>query len=645
MGNPFLSSKTFINLTLFIKYPIPKTMRPWSKPQQASARQKKQPPRRYDRFRLINGNHDYQKAVPEGAVEYTVRLRKGGKLAYFNYDLAKEMGLIARDHPQKMNHKLSQTVLNTFGIQIINEYDVMHHTLIPQKTIKPNRYMATRYLQLQHPGKTGRTSGDGRSIWNGQISYRGTTWDVSSCGTGATCLSPAAAIHKKFFQTGDPFVNYGCGYAELDDGISAALLSEIFYRNGITTERTLAVIEYPKGFAINIRAGTNLLRPSHLFRYLKQGDLEGLRAAVDYYSDRQVSNGHWPKQLSQKKRYAYLAEYIAKRFAQATARFESDYLFVWLDWDGDNILMDGGIIDYGSVRQFGLYHHEYRFDDTDRWSTTIPEQKRKARYIVQTFIQMSDYLASRQKKPIQHFTRHKLLKVFDQEFEQNLYRHLLYKIGFNKSHRDYLLKEHPGLIKKFKTTFSYFEKAKAKRGPHKVLDGHTWDAIYCMRDILRELPAHLFEKDTIMSPKEFMGTMASSYASKRDRMLPETKIRKIHEFQKRYRALVQQTARSFKTTERKILLELGMRSSIINQYDRITGNSIIEVTNKVLRERKKLSFDEMQKVFQDFIHYQKMRPEPGAKKDMKSPNVLEERRSQQVMNKIIGLVRENRESL
>lgn len=620
-------------------------MKPMSKPQRAPERQGKQDPRRYDRFRLINGNHDFQKAVPQGAVKYSVRLRKGGKLAYFNYDLAKEMGLISGDHPQKMNHKLSQTVLDTFGIQIINEYDVIHQTPIPKKHIKPNQYMATRYLQLQHPGKIGLTSGDGRSIWNGQISYRGTTWDVSSCGTGATCLSPATAIEKKFFKTGDPAANYGCGYSALWEGISAALMSEIFHRNGIATERTLAVIEYPNGNSINVRTGTNLLRPSHLFRYLKQGDLEGLRTAVDYYIDRQVSNGHWPKQCSRKKSYEYLPEYMARCFAQATARFESDYLFVWLDWDGDNILMDGGIIDYGSVRQFGLYHHEYRYDDADRWSTTIPEQKLKARYTVQTFIQLSDFLVRGQKRPIQKFRRHPLLKVFDQEFEHHLCRHLLYKIGLNESHREYLFNEQQDLIKKFKGVFSYFEKAKSQRGAYNTEDGRTWDAIYCMRDILRELPMHLFEKEAIMTPKVFMETIASSYANKRDRALNEAKIRKIREFQKRYLALVQQTAKTFKKTERQILLELGMRSSIINQYDRITGESILWVTEKVLRERKKLSFDGIQKVMHDFIHYQKMQPEPEKKQDMTKLNSVENQRSRKVMNKIVGLVREHRESL
>jgi len=91
-----------------------------------------------------------------------------------------------------------------------------------------------------------------------------------------------------------------------------------------------------------------------------------------------------------------------------------------------------------------------------------------------------------------------------------------------------------------------------------------------------------------------------------------------------------------------LLLEF---KNIINQYDRITGDSILEVTTNVLRERKSLSFDEFQKLLQDFIHYQKMRPDPDTKKEIKTLNSVEERRSQRVMDKIIGLVREHRESL
>jgi len=120
-------------------------------------------------------------------------------------------------------------------------------------------YMATRYLQLQHPGRLGMTSGDGRSIWNGRIRHRGTTWDVSSCGTGVTRLCPATAETQLFFPTGNARTDYGCGTAALAEGINAALMSEVFHRNGIATERVLAVLALPSGLAINVRAAPRLL--------------------------------------------------------------------------------------------------------------------------------------------------------------------------------------------------------------------------------------------------------------------------------------------------------------------------------------------------------------------------------------------------
>ena len=57
---------------------------------------------------------------------------------------------------------------------------------------------------------------------------------------------------------------------------------------------------------------------------------------------------------------------LSKDFAEFAAKLEMDYIFAWLDWDGDNVLADAGIIDYGSVRQFGLRHDQYRYDDVER---------------------------------------------------------------------------------------------------------------------------------------------------------------------------------------------------------------------------------------------------------------------------------------
>ena len=84
---------------------------------------------------------------------------------------------------------------------------------------------------------------------------------------------------------------------------------------------------------------------------------------------------------------------------------------------------------------------------------------------------------------------------------------------------------------------------------------------------------------------------------------------------------------------------------MINQYDRITGNSILKVTEKVLKERKRLSFDDMHQVIQDFIHSQKLQPDPDRTVYRKNVNAVEARQSQRVITKLMGLVRDNRESL
>jgi enamine deaminase RidA (YjgF/YER057c/UK114 family)/uncharacterized protein YdiU (UPF0061 family) len=384
---------------------------------------------RYPRFRRIDGTHPWKRRVAGGFVDYHARRRRDGEVAFFNFALAKEMGLISASHPERLNPALSRAILDTFGLQILNEWDYLHRTRVPARDRLPNTYMATRYLQLQHPGRRGTTSGDGRSVWNGTITHGGVTWDMSSCGVGVTRLCPATAKQGRFFRTGSRTASYGCGTAALGEGISAALLSETFHRNGIATERVLAVIALSNGYAINVRAGRNLLRPSHFFAPLKQNDLGRLRAAIDVFAERQIQNGDWPKLSPGAARHRHLAEAAAVSFARAAATFESEYVFCWLDWDGDNVLADGGIIDYGSVRQFGLYHREYRFDDSDRWSTTIPEQRTKARAIVQGFAQIRAFLLEGVKRPLGEFAHDPALARFDREFADTKQRLLLRKLG------------------------------------------------------------------------------------------------------------------------------------------------------------------------------------------------------------------------
>ena len=558
----------------------------------------------YESFDAIDGSHSYRDAVPNGCLDYRVRYRAGGSVFYFNFELAKEMGLLPRSHPESMNPELSRKILDTFSLQIINEYDIENGVKIPAREIRKNPCMATRYLQLQHPDKRGSTSGDGRGIWNGEVRHRGKTWDILSSGTGATRLSPAYASTGKFIKTGDPNAAYGNGYNYLQDGLSAALMSEAFHRDGIETERTLAIISFEGGSSINVRAGKNLLRPAHFFHFLKQGKLEDLRRSVDYFIERQLRNGELAgfEGLSARRRYERFAEYEALTFSSIAARFESDYVFCWLDWDGDNILANGGIIDYGSVRRFGLYHHEYRYDDVDRMSTTIPEQKGKARYIVQNFAQIRDFLITGEKRPIDAFRNDPLLKTFDENFQTCLRANLLSKLGFSHAAGEFLLKHHSAKVARLKSLHSGFEKTRSRRGTYSIADGITSDAVFCMANLHRELPKRFAEKTARIPDADFIAMLKSSYAKPRDLKATRTRARNIKAFQKHYLKLVRLVAAEFHSgSAKRALLELMMRASVKNPAVRVTGDGILHVTTSLIRNQKKLSIEEKSLVIRSLI--------------------------------------------
>lgn len=597
---------------------------------------------RYRRFRKLDGTHPFKAAVPNGFVDYPARRRRDGEVAYFNFALAKEMGLIARDHPKRLTRPLCDSILAAFALVIINEYDVEHDTPIDSADRLPNTYMATRYLQLQHPGRVGATSGDGRSIWNGSITHGGTTWDVTSCGTGVTQLCPATGIERRFFKTGTTIASYGCGTAALAEGICAALMSETLQRNGIATERVLAVIALPNGRSINVRAGRNLMRPSHLFVHLKQNNLEGLRGAVDYFAARQISNRDWPALRKGRPRYQVLAEQAARTFAQIAATFESEYIFCWLDWDGDNILADGGIIDYGSVRQFGLYHHEYRFNDEGRMSTALREQRAKARRIVQNFAQIRDFLIDGRKTPLARFAKDPALDLFDAEFDATRKRLLMRNIGFDLDTQEVLLRGAAQEIERFQRVHRYFERARSARGRVAVTDGINWNAIYSTRDLLRRLPRRLLAGDERLSPREFLDAGASTYASRRDRAVTPHRARMALEFQRSYRALIEAAARLRGKPVEEILGSVVTRSAVINRFDRITGDSIEYATAELVRNRNRITLAKLHWVIDEFVRHQSLDPDDRPSDDSGPPRDETARR---VVDYLIGAVAAFRHNL
>ena len=580
----------------------------------------------YDRFDLLDGSHPWREAAPEGFVDYRAFYRPGGRVVWFNFPLAREMGLVPEDHPARMNVRLESRILETFSLQIVNEYDLKHPERLKGKRLKAGPYMATRYLQLQHKDKRGRTSGDGRSIWNGAIDHKGLRFDVSSRGTGATILSPGAAEAGNPLPTGEKRYGYADGRADLDEMLGSAIMSEIFYREGFPTERCLCVIDYGDGSSVGVRTAPNLVRPAHIFRYLKMGRRDELDSALGYFLSRQERNGTWKLPAQREARYARSLDLIGRSYGRLAAVLEEEYIFNWLAWDGDNVLADGSILDYGSIRQFAAKHDRYRYEDVDRFSTSLLEQRRWARLMVQAFAQAADFVLTGRKRRLGEFREAPCLREFDSEFRAERDRRMLWKLGFTPAQAARLMETRRSDVADFRRALEYFEDAKVARGPEKLPDGVTHRPVFLVRALLREMPRFFAEEcgeslDGALDPRRFLDAMAATYASRRDRQLTPARLMRIREFQDAWRRLV----RSAGERESAVIRGLCERASVINHEHRMTGNGLIRIINEILRVKDRLPWAELQEAMDAFIESQVLIPgkwKPIPEEAFQSPSLV-----------------------
>jgi len=566
----------------------------------------------YEKFSEIDGTHPWRNVSPDGYVDYQARYRPHGRVLFFNFPLAKEMGLISVDHPSSIGKDLEQAILDTFSLQIINEYDLQQGKKFPPETIKPHPYMATRYLQTQHRNKQGKTSGDGRSIWNGYVESDNLVFDISSRGTGATILSPGAQETQKLMATGDTTYGYSSGLADLDEMLGSAVMSEIFYRQGIPTERCLAVIGFPDATAIGVRTAPNLIRPAHMFRYLKQGRLEELKASVDYFIDREVQNGFWKIPANEKDRYTKALDYFARSYAKLAALLEEEYIFNWLSWDGDNMLASGAMLDYGSIRQFAAKHDKYRYKDVDRYSASLAEQRGWARTTIQVFAQAMSFITSGVKENLNNFKNAECLRVFDESFARERDERMLWRIGFTPEQIAYLMSNAQKEIRDFDRSLSYFEDRKVTKGIEKLPDGFTHNPVFLIRNLLRLLPAYYVaqtasrvdDTSAYMPDEIFCRIMAASYVGKNDLKPSATTSSHVKDFQECYLRLVAVLGGPFDM----VLKTLQERSAIINHRHRITGDAVTWIIEEVIAIKGKIRIDGLQDAIDAFIDSQVLIP-------------------------------------
>jgi len=160
-----------------------------------------------------------------------------------------------------------------------------------------------------------------------------------------------------------------------------------------------------------------------------------------------------------------------------------------------------------------------------------------------------------------------------------------------------------------------------------------------MRDILRELPQLLLVRGESLNHEEFIDVVKSSYATKEDLELSSHRKKMISEFQTHYWDMARVVAKHSKVEVNKVLLELTMRTSVINKYDRVTGDSISTIVDKVINHRPRVKPQQLYNLLQEFCDYQNFDPDKCINVDR--PSKVQSK----FIKNMLQIVREYREGL
>lgn len=199
-------------------------------------------------------------------------------------------------------------------------------------------------------------------------------------------------------------------------------------------------------------------------------------------------------------------------------------------------------------------------------------------------------------------------------------------------------------MKKFEKHFSYFERATSKRGPIKTGDGVTRNAIFCMRDLLRELPAEYMKSFETISPQRFISIIRSSYATKRDLKLNKSRVRHMNRLQKCYMRLVQTVSKNHKLKVEQVLAVVTQRSQLINRQERVTGDAISHIQDRLLRSRRKMTSKQMHDLIVEFVNNQILDPDlPKSQRILRITNLPPT--GSKLMQDMQAIIRDCREGL
>ena len=227
--------------------------------------------------------------------------------------------------------------------------------------------------------------------------------------------------------------------------------------------------------------------------------------------------------------------------------------------------------------------------------------------------------------------------AFDENFETQKNLNILNRMGLSPRKAKQVLKRNEQLIIDFRKTFSYFEQAKSVTGKVEIADGITWDAIFSMRNLLRELPLVFGFSEDHISAEDFIDMMKSDFALEQDLEVTGYRKQKIQLFQEQYLELMHITSKLFQESLSKTFEQASLRSLVINKSERITGDAVTHIVALLMKHRKKLKPESLFQLIQSIRVSQNLNPDLKLKYPQIYPKAL--------FKEVMELIKENREGI
>ncbi len=297
---------------------------------------------------------------------------KNSKIVLFNFELAKELGLLPADAPNHLTQELEQKILSTFDFKIDET-----------GTLTGNRpqVFATYYSDggLDYDSGTG----DGRSVWLGEIKSRSEdgrerTFDINTKGTGRTGLGYEALAGHTDGLTHQPDIlqEYYSGEVLYKSGISNA--SRVLVAIGTNEIRTLSDGKTKAPAGIMVRVSPTNLRFAHLWRY--RSDPNKLRKLLEYHFSRDS--------LFAGRSFADQVKLLFSENIKNSARemaFYDNFLYTQSSPTRGNRLINGQLVDFGGFNAFELFFADL-YADPDLG--TVARQKDFSKHWNQELLQI-----------------------------------------------------------------------------------------------------------------------------------------------------------------------------------------------------------------------------------------------------------------